>query len=65
MICNPCRKAGELNKLLGNHRGSPHLEKMIRASHNDCPGGNWCDCHHDIGQVLNPTMIGDKNAVSE
>lgn len=58
MICPPCRKAGTLNSLAGSiDRDTPNVEKMVRAMHNDCPGGNWCDCQHVVGQALNLPLI--------
>ena len=60
MICNSCRRAGQLNtefvqSLQLGHTGK-NLRKLVKATHQDCPGGNWCDCQHATGQYLNTLL---------
>jgi len=63
MICNPCKKAGEINTEFNRvTETGTGLGKNIRDlavnTHKDCPGLNWCDCQHYVGQALNLTLLG-------
>lgn len=63
MICASCRRAGNLNSQV--EPGMPNAEKLIKAMHRDCDGGNWCDCQHVVGQALNLTLINEGKSAAE
>lgn len=44
MICTSCRAAAE-EKQLGNSAGAEQM-------HQECPGGTWCDCQHDLSETV-------------
>lgn len=54
MICSMCRTAGlALNR--GAMRTPDELTTILEL-HEQCKGGTWCDCHHQLAGVDWPTI---------
>jgi len=51
MICQSCRKAGDL--LAATAQADPRslavMWSTVQVLHNECRSGTWCDCQHKTG----------------
>ena len=52
MICDPCKRAGDWNKvtLKPGYEGCRDVAELY---HRKCKDGNWCDCQHKIEKAVN------------
>jgi len=58
MVCQPCREAGSLLRLVKLSADNPgmfsiphqgvqvYFEQQAILLHKECQGGTWCDCQH-------------------
>lgn len=68
MICKSCRSAGELMAMVNAEPeaklAAETLTPAIKAKHDKCRGGNWCDCQHALGFYLNTPQIEAANVAT-
>lgn len=60
MICAPCRKGGEINRLSNLATKGFAWAELLEASqqeHEKCRGGTQCDCQHFVGDAINKQLV--------